>query len=240
MKAFLFFIFFTTICFAQDRKMLSGKVSTLHESKETIRVTNETTKEVVYTNGRGSYQIKVKLNDVLAFYNDEFIEQRITISEPILNRNKLDVFLSSNNTVLKELLIDKRDTLNAALGFSKLDMTPAEKALYGSKQIAASGDGITGVKIDGLINRITGRRKMLDTWLHMETNETNVNKFKQVFPNAYIVEHFKIKPADVNLFIYTIVEQPDFELLNVQQSIPYLQFLEGHAQEFRKAMKYGN
>ena len=237
MRAILFLLFVTSVCFSQDRKLLKGTVSTQHETTDAIRVVNVTSGEEVYTGRKGSYQIKAKLNDVLSFSHIEFIEQNITISDPILKRNRLDIFLSSNMTVLKELYIDKRDTLNASLGFGKMDMTPAEKSLYASNQFSP-GEGVTGVKMDGLLNRLSGRNKMLKNWLKLETNETNVKKFKQVFPEEYLQDELKIKPEDFNLFIYTIVEQDGFDIHMVQKSITYIQFLEEHARNFRKSMEY--
>ncbi|MDN3710109.1 hypothetical protein QW060_24805 [Myroides ceti] len=49
MRAILFLLFVTSVCFGQDRKLLKGTVSTQHEITDPVRVVNVTSGEEVYT-----------------------------------------------------------------------------------------------------------------------------------------------------------------------------------------------
>lgn len=228
MKTFFLFAFilFSGLLWAQNPVVLKVR---LHQSDKESQISFQKNEEAVIKIGQNEYRnIDVKLNDVLSFFvNNELIEH-IEISQNIIDRKSLNLVITGSE-VLDELEIEYTD-LNAMLGMKGERYTRAERAVMKDNQLTDSDAIEANVKLDGLINKITGRAKLNKKVLEMEKELVSAIRFLEVYPEDYLFENYRLPKDKAPYFALqmvpfinanTKIDSPEFKELMEQQLLHF-------------------
>lgn len=206
MKNILFFILLliSITTFAQERKTLYGRVVSDMENTgiPNVFVINKTTGTETKTDVRGNFHIPAKAGDKLAVYSTNTGVRDFAVPQNAFAENPFIVSVSVKAYELNEVVIEKDTITSESLGLASPDqkrLTPAERKLY----TAQSG-------VDGLINAISGRTKMLKRAVETEKKEKLLEQIDYIYTEEEIITELKIPAEYVGGFLYYIVEDSKF------------------------------
>lgn len=221
-KVFFSFInfFFTIIIYSQSIK-LDGLIKA-KDDVEGIHVINKTSQKFTVTNNKGSFVIQAKLNDTIVFSSIQYKLQAIIISKQIIETKTLVVNLIESVNELDEVIVGKVltgdldfDINNSDLerpinfydvgipGFTGKPKTQSERRLYEAdhgKYINSFSGGFglgLGINLNKILNRVTGRTKMLKQRVKLETEEKLMYGIKARLSEDFFSEN----PLDKKLHI---------------------------------------
>lgn len=208
-----FFIIITVLTAAcssaQDRKLLSGKVTSDFDSLEGIYVINRSSEASVTTTRGGYFTISAKANDTLIFSALQFEAKDVVVKEADFCDNLFFVPLETFNHELEELIIVDYSYINAeSLGLvpaGQEQFTPAERRLA-----AASKSRMNPLGLDPLINMFSGRTAMLKKAAEVEKKEDLMQKINYIYTEDDLVKNFKIPLDYVHGFVFYLVENKHF------------------------------
>jgi len=204
MKTFILFTFilFSGFMWAQNSVVLKVR---LHQPDKESQISFQKNEAAAIIIGQNEYRnIDVKLNDKLFFFvNNELIEA-IEISQNIIDRKSLNLVITGSE-ILDELEIEYTD-LNAKLGMNGESYTRTERAVMRDNQLTDPKAVTTNVKIDGLINKITGRAKLNKKALEMEKELQAAIRFLEVYPEDYLFENYKLPKEKAPYFALQMID----------------------------------
>lgn len=209
MKTRLFFIFFTTFCFAEifaQTTTLQGKITNL-EDIEGIHILNNNSRNNSVTDAFGNFSIRAKENDTLVFSSVHYLPKKIEVTEIIIERgivvvtldrliNQLDeVFLGSRLTGdlendVKNIKVKKKIDFDS-LGIPGFKGKPQEKI----PPLIGQTIGLTHVNVEALYKHITGFYKTLRTKRKWEAENNTVARILYKYDEDFFLKSFAI-PAD--------------------------------------------
>jgi hypothetical protein len=255
-KSFIFFC--TVLCFVSigmaQSVEIKGQVFANY-NVEGIHVINKTSKKYTTTTALGSFEIEAKLNDTLVFSSIQYKLVAVTVSSEIMTEKKITIFLEEQINALPEITVGKVlsgdlefDVKNAEvgkpidfydvgiIGYTGKPKTQNERRLHeadAGKMIPSVGFGFS-LNFYKLLNRITGRTKMLKERVRLEANDELLYKISTEFSE----EFFKTHPLNENLvreFFYFCSEDKNFESrCKGKNAIEIYDFLEEKYIEFKK------
>ncbi len=211
MKQFLILIIIiiSSGSFAQERKLLSGKVTSDFDSLEGIYVINKSSEKSVTTTRGGYFTINAQANDTLIFSALQFEAKDVVLKEKDFCNELLFVALETFNRELDELVIVDYSYINAeSLGLvpaGQERFTPAERKLA-----TASKSRMNPLGLDPLINMFSGRTAMLQKAAEIEKKEDLMQKINYIYTEEQLVNKFKIPLDYVKGFVFYIVENKHF------------------------------
>lgn len=203
----LLLFFITTIAFGQTgvEKEIRGKISADTIAVEGINITNLSTEKTTTTDKNGSFVLFVKDGDILVFSSVNLVTLRKQLSRQDLTQDILKIQMTPKNIELKEVIVNENSQITAEnlgiIPYGQKKYTPAERKLY----TATSGGGI-----DGLLNKISGRKAMLKKEIVIEGREQSLNRLEPIFEDKYYIETLKIPTDYIKGFQYYCVEDADF------------------------------
>ncbi|WP_414000166.1 hypothetical protein ACMDB5_06330 [Flavobacterium sp. W1B] len=206
-------VFLCQISFGQIKEIeIHGKISVDSNSVEEVNVVNSTTSKSTVSDKNGGFSLFVKEGDVLIFSAVNLVTLRKRINTQDLSVDIVRVQMVVKSIVLNEVIINENPQITAEnlgiIPYGQKKYTPAERKLY----TATSGGGI-----DGLLNSISGRKKMIKKEIAVEKKEQALNKLEYLFDEKYYVEKLKIPKDYIQGFQYYCVEDKDFvAALNVK------------------------
>ncbi len=205
MSRFLFigFVLFCQIIFGQTavEKVIHGKIIAESKGVEGVTVVNLVNEKSTVSDGNGEFYILAKAEDLLVFSSVNLDYYRKIIEEEDLRQEVVIIKMTTKITELKEVIVNEYPEINAvSLGIVPKGIkhyTPAESKLY----TATSGGGI-----DGLLNMLSGRTKMLKKELEVEKKQIMLAKIAILFDDKYYVQTLKIPPDYIKGFQYYCVD----------------------------------
>ena len=218
-KTLLFFLLlFPTLVFCQNDTIISGKIVSQSNNLEGIHVLNMSKKTGEITDARGYFKIKVRVKDTLQFSAVHLKAAQYVVKQSDLKAELIFIEMKALISELDEITLTKYKNINAvSLGIvpaNQRTYTPAERKLY----TAGSFDWYSplliplgGMDVDGMINAISGRTKMLKKELVVEKKEMLQAKTSDYFERKYFIETLKIPEDYVDGFLFYIVDNPRFE-----------------------------
>ena len=103
--------------------------------------------------------------------------------------------LLTETTVLDELEIEHTN-LNTKLGFvNNKKYTKAERAVKRDNELSDAHTIAAHIKLDGLVNKLSGRAKMNKKILSVEREIQTMERFLEVFTPDFLYENYKL-PKD--------------------------------------------
>jgi hypothetical protein len=206
---YLFIVFNALQIVAQEmpRAILNGKIIANFMALQNNYVINKTTNQVSMTNQQGFFKIQAKANDTLLFSGLQFLELKVRLTPNDLEQNVFIVKLNQKINQLEEVIV--QSNINAvSLGIiskGQRSYTPAEQ-----KYATASSPKMNPMGLDPVLNRISGRTKMLKKDLAVEKKEFYLKKIEYLFSEDYFINTLKIPANYTKGFEYYIVENQDF------------------------------
>lgn len=198
-------LLFSSVLFGQFSKNWHGKIIADAADLEGIYVLNLKSKEATTTIKGGYFAINGTIGDSLVLSGFQLKSIKIALTQQNYNKELFFVKMESIVTYLEEVKINQYQNINAlSLGILQKpakQYTPAERRLF----TATSGGGI-----DGLLNLISGRTKMLKRGIEIEKKEMALEKIETLFDEKYFIQTLKIPADKIKGFEYYCVEDPKF------------------------------
>lgn len=184
-------------------KILYGKIVVDSASAANINILNSRTQHTTASDVKGEFKIGAKVGDLLILSSFNLDTKRKFVREEDLRGEMMILKMSLSVTELDEVKVNENAEINA----KNLRIPTAEKTYTPAERKVRTAT--TGL-LDPLLNKISGRTKMLKKQVLVERNERLLLKLDGWFEDEYYTDVLKI-PADyVRGFQYYIVEDADF------------------------------
>ncbi len=215
--SFLFFLV-ANIIFGQNAisKNLKGKIIAASNDVEGVYIYNQTKKKAVISERNGIFEIYISLGDTLLFSSVTFKKASLLITKKEFESQLLLVELEIATNELEEVEVNKYKNLNAvSLGILEKPAkvyTPAERRLKTAgkfKWYSPLLIPVGGMSVDGLINSISGRTKILKEGISIEKKNFALEKLDYLFEDSYYITYLKIPEDYIDGFKYYIVENDE-------------------------------
>ena len=210
---FIMALLVPSLLFAQERKVLRGRVTAGNIIIKGREVINLSSQGETKTDSLGNFYIKAAVSDTLQIRSSISYLGRIIVKEgDFITIIAVDL----GSFELEEVVIDRYNVNAESLGLVPEDQkqyTPAERRLK------TAGDfkpihllGILGgsLPVDPIINAINGRTKRLKKEVEIERKEFLMAKINGIYTYDEITKEFNIPEEYVSGFIYYVVEDSEF------------------------------
>lgn len=215
-KILLLFLF-PLFLWSQSDSIFNGKIVSESDFLDEIHIINVSEGTGVVSERGGYFKIKAKVNDTLMF-SAVYLKgyQRVVVASDF-TKDLVFIPMEAHINQLSEVTLTKYRNINAeALGIvpkGQRRYTPAERKLVTAgdfKWYSPLLIPVGGMDVDGLINAISGRTKMLKKELEVERKERLQEKTSDIFQKEYIVNTLKIPEDYVEGFLFYVVEDPRY------------------------------
>jgi hypothetical protein len=248
-KLCFFFFLLPLLLFAQDDSIIKGKVVSNSPNLEGVHVINRSQKKGTVTLQGGYFTLNAKVSDTIIFSAVHLEAKQHIVKKEDFGEDLLFAKLEPLLNHLDEISVIKYKNINAvSLGIVPAGQkiyTPAERKLY-----TATGGGnryglSTSVSLDGILNSISGRTKMLKKEVQIERKEFLLEELNSDFSDSYLIDKLNIPREYINGFMYYIVERESFikiyktnnktatEFLLIELSVEYIK-LKNLNDDFKK------
>jgi hypothetical protein len=203
----------------QERINLKGLVKSTNADLEGIYVINLNTEKQTITDTQGNFSLMLKVGDSLLFSYYKCEPEKRVVS--LDNLKGLPFFYKKTPiiTQLDEVVIKQYKNINAVdLGIVKAGIksyTPAERRL---KTASAS-------VVDGLVNTLSGRKKMLKQELEVEKKELAIQALENYVSKKFIIETLQIDSSYIKGFQFYVAENPRFRAVLASKNKTEIEFL---------------
>jgi hypothetical protein len=203
----------------QERVHFNGLVKSTNADLEGIYVINLKTEKQTITDAQGNFSLMLKVGDSLLFSYYKCEPERRIVSPDNLKGLPFFYKKAPIITQLDEVVIKQYKNINAVdLGIVKAGIksyTPAERRL---KTASAS-------VIDGLVNTLSGRKKMLKQELEVEKKELAIHALENYFSKKFIVETLQIDSSYIKGFEFYVAENSRFRAVLASKNKTEMEFL---------------
>ncbi|MDI1257160.1 MAG: hypothetical protein PSV16_13785 [Flavobacterium sp.] len=215
----VFFALLGQMAFAQEDKLLNGRIIVKNASPEGVHIINLVNEKEAISNSKGDFTIMAKSDDVLVFSAIQLDLMRRIISDEDYKIATMIVEMTSKINQLDVVEINTYKNINAVdLGILQRmpkSYTPAERRLKTATSLDPSfgvGNMIgAAMSVDPLINWISGRTALLKAELEVEKKEILLKKLSDLYEEKYFTETLKIPTEYVIGFEYYCVEDKKIE-----------------------------
>lgn len=234
----LFFLLISFTGFSQTEQLISGKVSYQDTYQKSIDVINFNTKKITQTNALGAFSIEAKVNDVLIFMSDDFVDQKYKLTAEDFQKKVLIITLIEKPIPLEEVEIQQVKQIKvAAVSYNDTKMTKIQKDAARPKV-----DGVyTGEMINGVdfvqLGKMVG--KLFKSNKPKAKKEAETVPFKQYaeanFQPSFFSKTLKLKPEETSRFLEYCQNDPKSKtVIESNDELTVLEFLLTKKGEFDK------
>ncbi|MBD3583251.1 hypothetical protein [Flavobacterium selenitireducens] len=207
-----------------------------------VKVLNLVSEKTAVSDANGEFSIEAKTDELLVFPSENFEYKRYLIKEGDAAKKQITIVMIPKPIQLDDVVV-LRSINPEDLGLvpkGQKRYTVAERRLRQAginPHAAVGGSGTAGfaLSVDGIINSINGRSKMLKKNLVIERTEARLVKFRSMFADDYFTEKLHIRPEMVEGFRYYVIDDPKFIAAlktNVKAKIEFC--LVGMAQKYNE------
>lgn len=186
-----------------DEQLFIGKIVVDSVKVEGVNIRNVRTEKTAVTNELGIFSILVKVGDALVI-SAVNLESRRKVIQPEDLKQRVVIKMSLKMNPLQEVVVNDNDGISAeSLGIipaNQKKYTPAERKLYTAR---------SGV-LDPLLNKISGRTKMLKKEVQVERNEKLLRQLDGWYKENYYTDVLQIPKEYIKGFQYFLIEDADF------------------------------
>lgn len=245
---------------------LKGNVYSNVGDVAATHISNISSKRGTIADAKGFFSISVKLNDTLVFSAVQFKNKLVKVSKEILQKKYLLVVLEESLTELDEVVVTpynlsgdlKRDmgtmkiepiitasTLGLPNAYVKVK-TQSERRLFeadAGKFIeigfdSTSFDPVFYVNLNKILNRITGRTKILKKYVAEDKKIALLNKVKRMYPDSVYVQDLKIPKDNINDFMnFCEVDTAFVSVVETNDVLKIWELLQSNSLLYRKNNK---
>ncbi len=214
MKKFVLFLFLFCSGFIMAQTPVVVKAR-LYKPSVDLKIAVKHNNEPILELGQNVYKtFPLNVNDKLSFYINGTLVETIDVSQKVIDRKSLNVLLT-DSTVLDELEIEYTN-MNNKLGLeSTKQYSKAERAVKKDNQITYKDNySATGnIKLDGFVNKLTGRAKTNKKALSVEREIQVMERFLKVYSADFLYDNYKLPK---NKAPYFALHMMDFINSNTQ------------------------
>jgi hypothetical protein len=213
----LFFVLVFQLGLAQSGELilLKGKISSPIQELNNVNVLNTRSESTSSSDVHGDFTLFVKEGDTLVFSSIQVQTKKVVIQKADLNKSIYFVSLEPNVIHLEEITVKEYKNINAvSLGIIQ---KPAKQYTPAERRVRTAGEfhwysplliPLGGMGVDGLMNSVSGRTKMLLKDVQIENKERLILKLESLYGFNYFVDKLKIPEEYVKGFWYYAVEEP--------------------------------
>ena len=213
---------------------------------------NKTAYRYATTDQNGFFIIEAKPSDSLYFSSIQYIPKTIVLSAQNISTKSITVTLSESINALDEVLIGTLLTgdLNSDIGNSDAKrpidfydlgipgytghrMNLTERRLYDADHgVLYTG---LGLNVNKLLNRITGRTKMLKEHVKLDKDKQTIRRIKEIIAPLFFINHELEKEKRMEFYFFC-ADAPDFqERCRGKSDVEILEFLDAQLEAFKTA-----
>lgn len=216
---FLFLVLFSNFIWCQNfnSDKIKGKIIANTSDLDGIYIFNKNTSGATVTEKNGYFQINASVGDSLFISAVNLKSIKVKLKTDDFSEKLFFVKMEVVSFQLDEVVIDEYKNINSvSLGILSKPAkvyTPAERRLRAAGELHWYSPlliPVGGMSIDGMLNAISGRTKMLKKELVVERKEFMLQKINNYFEESYFIEILKIPPDFIKGFQYYIVEDDKF------------------------------
>lgn len=238
---FFFSLFFVHIGFSQEdiRQILRGQVLYQNTFVPNENVINSTSEMATITNDNGQFAIGVKAGDVLVFTAVNYELMVVTITDEIIQNNRLVVEINEKVTALDEVVVTPEDQERFIQLKNEqfkeveyeLDVTSEVENIALSKSVKGMRDGLNFANIfRALLKSVKGNEdeKARDP---LKVSEV----LRQVYDDNFFIKDLKLPKESIDTFlVYCDERLPAQSLFKKENEFQLIDFLVTHSKTFLK------
>tara|TARA_R110002051_G_scaffold241712_1_gene302101 strand:- start:69696 stop:70511 length:816 start_codon:yes stop_codon:yes gene_type:complete len=255
---FLLFGFFSVK--AQElRQLLQGNIKSFTDEVQDVTVQNISSGKGTISDGYGFFSIAVQRNDSIVFSAVQFKKKTLVVTAAMLQSERIIVTLEEANNELDEVIVmpynltgdlakdmkTQNVVVAATLGLPNAYVqkkTQSERLLAeadGGNWIKSAGAGYGGaggsINLHKILNRISGRTKMLKKRVARDERNVVIEDLLHFFPDSVLHSELKIPEGRVYEFVYFCEADTNFSpLMQANDLIKVWEFLRLKSILFRK------
>lgn len=216
-KLLLLFLFIQNT-FSQT--IIKGKIISDIANLEGIYIVNASAKINTSTNAEGYFSIEAKPNDVLIVSSLSIEGLEVRLNDNSFKQNPLIIKVKVKINQLDEIEVNKVTTKSLGIVSKNVkEYTPAERRVRTAEKLKWYSPLLIpfgGMSVDGLINQISGRTKMLKKGVIVEKKEKELEKLDLWFDKDFYVKTLNIPDDYIEGFKLFALD--DIDLLNSMAS----------------------
>lgn len=215
---------------------------------ESIHIFNSSTSRGTLTDRYGKFKIAVSIRDTLHISALQFQQESIPVTFTHFVSKKMRVELRYATTELDEIHLKnhnlsgylKQDAENIQTkpGVNAVSLGIQEREIrvltQSERQLKTASYGAGPMSLDGIINGISGRTKMLKNRVKIDKDNERLENLLEKFTSYYLIEELSLREDVIYDFLYFCEADPDFmETIN-KDRITILHFLKLKAVTYLK------
>lgn len=237
------------MCSPAQQFLLEGEV--VHHATdelESIHIFNSSTSRGTLTDPYGKFKIAVSIGDTLHISALQFQQETIPVTFTHFVSKKMRVELRYATTELDEIHL-KNHNLSGYLNqdAKSIKTSPVVNAVslgimdreirvltQSERQLKTASYGAGPMSLDGIINGISGRTKMLKNRVKVDKDNERLEKLLEKFPAYFLSEELKIEEVVIYDFLYFCEADPVYSETIKKDRITILHFLKQKADAYLK------
>ncbi|RMB56368.1 hypothetical protein EAX61_14895 [Dokdonia sinensis] len=247
----LFIILYGSFTYAQSDEVieLEGKVLNDTIDRSQLNVVNLSMRKGTATSLNGEFTIDARLGDTINISAVQYEPRQFVVNQTIFDRKRITIYLIPKVNELEEVEVSNIDlsgNLNRDAQSTKgkpnlypedlgLPKNTAPKRTVEERRYHTAVSSGGGIPLDGLINSITGRLKMLKKHIEVSRFEKQMVDNRQRFSDSLYMRELKIAPENIEDFVYYVFEDPKAkEFVDVDDTFGLLEFMMEKAPLYRE------
>ncbi len=229
---------------------IRGQVFIEDSDASGVHVINHSKNRVTITNRKGEFQLEAQVNDTISFSLIGYGTRKLIVTDNIAKGDEMYIQLEESaidleevivkpfylTGSLKEDLIDLEKEISASnLNLPNADVkikTQSERKFYTATDWDFS---LTSIKLDPIINAITGRTKMLKNRIRLENERAKYDKIYQNIDSSILIESFNIPRENLYEFYYFCEADSKFDsIIEFNNYGKIYLFMEKKSLEYKK------
>ena len=199
----ILFLLISFLGFSQNKNLVSGKISYLGSYQKNIDVINFTTKKITQTNDLGAFTIEAKVNDILIFMSENFVDQKYKLTQEDLEKKILVITLIEKPIPLEEVEITKVKVIKlAAVSYNDAKIAKIQKDAARPKVVGVyTGEMVNGVDFIQ-IGKFIGKLFKSNKPKEVKTEPIGFKEYAIAnFNESFFSKTLKLKPDETSRFL---------------------------------------
>lgn len=232
----------------QESIMLEGQVLNDTIDKANLNIVNLTMRRGTITASNGQFTIEARVNDTINISAVQYESRQFVVNETMYKRGKITLYLIPKITELDQVNISNVDLTgdiykDVSSTTYERKITPSElgipentappRTVEERRYYTAVTSG-GGIPLDGLINAITGRLKMLKRHIEVSRFEKLVQDSRYTFSDSLYMKELNIDKEYIEDFVYYTFEDPEAkELVDSKNALGLLEFMMKKSEDYK-------
>ncbi len=237
--------------FAQETILLEGRILNDTIDRANLNIVNVSLRRGTTTSSDGVFTIQARENDTINISAVQYEARQLVVNETMFNRKKISLYLIPKIEVLEEVNISNVDLtgdIKKDANSTKLQkqITPKElgipentapKRTQEERRYYTAVTSGSGIPLDGLINSITGRLKMLKKHIEVSRFEKKVQDVRTTFSDSIYMNSLNIPKERIEDFVYYTFEDDKAKIyVDNGDALGLLQFMQEKSKAYREVM----